>query len=75
MNGYNTQNTYKAQPEKLPEPTYWPIFLALGVVCLFWGILTNWFVSGIGLVIFGVALSGWITDIYHELNENQNDEL
>ncbi len=66
---------HKAQPENLPKPTYWPIFLALGVVCMFWGILTNWIVSGIGLVIFGVALSGWITDIYNELKDKKDDEL
>lgn len=66
---------YKAKPETLPKPTYWPIFLALGVVCMFWGILTNWFVSGIGLVVFIVALSGWITDIYNELKDKKDDEL
>jgi hypothetical protein len=36
------KNTYKAQPEELPKPTYWPFFLALGVVLIFWGILTSW---------------------------------
>lgn len=68
-------NRYKAQPEELPKPTYWPFFTALGVIFIFWGILTNWIVSGIGLLLFGVALFGWITDLYRELTQNKKDEL
>lgn len=64
----------KAQPENLPEPTYWPFFTALGIVFLFWGILTNGFVSGIGLVVTIVAIRGWILDLHHELKDD-NDEL
>ncbi len=63
----NKEKLYKAQPEKLPKPTYWPFFLALGVVFIFWGIVTNWVISTIGLLIFGIALFGWITEIYKEL--------
>ncbi|MAW95456.1 MULTISPECIES: cytochrome c oxidase subunit 4 [unclassified Leeuwenhoekiella] len=62
----------KAQPEKLPKPTYWPFFLALGVVFMFWGILTSWIISGIGLILFSVALTGWIKELYKELPK-QND--
>ena len=58
---------YKAKPENLPKPTYWPFFLALSVVLIFWGILTSWIISGIGVVLFGVALTGWLVEIYKEL--------
>ena len=63
------KNTYKAQPEELPKPTYWPFFLALGVVLIFWGILTSWIVTGIGFILFGIAITGWITEIYKELSK------
>jgi hypothetical protein len=39
------------QPEELPKPTYWPFFLALGVVLIFWGYINivdrywNWIYS------------------------------
>ena len=64
------KNTYKAQPEELPKPTYWPFFLALGVVLIFWGILTSWIVTGIGFILFGIAITGWITEIYKELSKS-----
>ncbi|WP_026449658.1 hypothetical protein [Aequorivita capsosiphonis] len=70
-----TQNKYKAQPERLPKPTYWPFFLAFGLVCIFWGILTTWIITGMGIVIFAVALSGWIMDIYKELLKDDKDGL
>lgn len=66
---------YKAQPEELPKPTYWPFFLALGVVLMFWGILTSWIITGIGFILFGVALTGWITEIYKELPKKEKNEL
>ena len=69
------KNTYKAQPEELPKPTYWPFFLALGVVLIFWGILTSCIVSGIGFILFGIAITGWITEIYKELLKKEKDEL
>lgn len=69
------KNTHKAQPEELPKPTYWPFFLALGVVLIFWGILTSWIVTGIGFILFGIAITGWITEIYKELLKKEKDEL
>ena len=56
----------KAKPEKLPHPTYWPFFLALGLVFLFWGILTSWIISLVGLIIFIISLAGWIDILRHE---------
>ncbi len=70
-----TPEKYKAKPERLPKPTYWPFFLAFGLVCIFWGILTTWLISGLGVVIFAVALSGWIMDIYKELLKDERDGL
>lgn len=66
------EKKYRAKPEELPKPTYWPFFLAFGVVLLFWGILTSWIVSGIGLVMFCVALTGWILEIYKELPKKES---
>ena len=69
------KNTYKAQPEELPKPTYWPFFLALGVVLIFWGILTSWIITGIGFILFGIAITGWIMEIYKELSKKEKNEL
>lgn len=56
----------KALPEKLPEPTYWPFFLAMGLAFIFWGILTSWIIILVGLFLFIVSLAGWINILRHE---------
>jgi hypothetical protein len=49
----------------LPRPTYWPAVLALGITFLAWGLLTSPLISGVGLVLFAVALAGWIGELRH----------
>ena len=64
---------YRARPEKMPHPTYWPFFLALGVVMSFWGILTTFVITGMGILIFLVALSGWIANLLHKINTEDHE--
>ncbi|AVR46618.1 hypothetical protein C7S20_15860 [Christiangramia fulva] len=66
---------FKPDPIELPEPTIWPFFLALGVTFLLWGILTSMLISAIGLIVFIIALGGWMSDLYHELKKPEEDEL
>jgi hypothetical protein len=56
----------KAKPEHLPQPTYWPFFLALGLMFCGWGLLTTWLISVAGLIVFIVSLIGWINILRHE---------
>jgi hypothetical protein len=56
----------KAKPEILPEPTYWPFFLAMGLAFIFWGLLTTWLILLAGAFIFSIALTGWINQLRHE---------
>ena len=56
----------KAKPEVLPKPTYWPFFLALGLMFLGWGLLTTWIISVAGFIVFVVSLVGWINIMRHE---------
>lgn len=56
----------KAKPERLPKPTYWPFFLALGLAFMGWGLLTTWYFSLAGLIVFVVSLTGWINLLRHE---------
>ncbi len=78
MNDYNNQSANistddtweKARPEKLPEPTYWPFFLALGLNFIFWGMLTTWVIGLAGLVIFAIALTCWINLLRHDRPSN-----
>jgi len=70
MNAEHTNDRSEAKPAILPEPTFWPVTLALASTLLFWGILTTWIISAAGLVLFVLSLSGWIRDL---LREQQNE--
>lgn len=56
----------RPKPEVIPEPTYWPALFALGIAFLMWGIISNIFIFGFGLIVFVVSLTGWIGDLLHE---------
>jgi len=56
----------KPQGMHIPEPTYMPAVVALGVVCMLWGIVTTYLISLVGLVLFVIGISGWIGDLRHE---------
>jgi len=62
-----TQNDQwtKLPEEPLPKPTAWPATLALSITFLLWGLASSLIISGVGAVVFAVALTGWIGDIRH----------
>lgn len=62
----NEDRTATPKPESLPEPTYWPAILAVGVTLLAWGVVTSVLLSLLGLGISIVAVVKWIGDIRHE---------
>ena len=49
----------------LPQPTYWPAVMALGIVFLAWGLVTSVLISVVGLILFALALAGWIRELRH----------
>ncbi len=54
------------KPEKLPKPTYAPAIMSLGIVFLFWGIISTWIFSAVGIILIAIALVGWIGAIRNE---------
>ena len=69
LSGWN-----KPKPETLPKPGYWPAVMAFGIVFLLWGLALGFnevfssslVTSGIGLILFVIALAGWIGDLRDE---------
>jgi hypothetical protein len=53
-------------PEKVPERTYWPLAMSVGIVFSLWGIVSNYYVSLAGVILFIIATAGWIGDLVHE---------
>ncbi|HMA35208.1 MAG TPA: hypothetical protein VKY74_12130 [Chloroflexia bacterium] len=54
---------HRPRPARLPPPSYWPTVLALGVMFLFWGLVSSLIVSGVGLVLLGIGLAGWVGEL------------
>ncbi len=44
---------------ELPDPSYWPIVLAFGMLVIAVGIIYSLIISAVGLAILLVALTGW----------------
>lgn len=60
----------EARPALIPEPTLWPAALALGATFLLWGLASSLIISGVGVVLFALALAGWISNIRHERRQS-----
>ena len=58
-----------AEAIHMPEPSYMPATLALGVMLTLVGILTGLAVSIIGLIIVVVVLVRWIRSARAEMND------
>jgi hypothetical protein len=52
-------------PEKIPPPTYAPVFLALGITFLLFGVLSSYVFSAAGLVLMAVSISKWVGELLH----------
>ena len=50
--------------EEAPPPTYVPAALAMGIMMLLWGILTNWLMSLAGSLLMVWAIKTWIREIH-----------
>ncbi|HWB93616.1 MAG TPA: hypothetical protein VG605_17265 [Puia sp.] len=57
---------FPARPVHLPEPTYWPFFMAMGLAFFGWGLISTWLIAVGGLIVFIISLIGWINILRHE---------
>lgn len=58
--------TFPAKPAHLPEPTFWPFFMAIGITFIAWGLISTWMIAVGGLIVFIISLVGWINILRHE---------
>ena len=54
-----------AKPEKIPLPTYAPLFLALGIILLLFGIVSMYVFCCIGLILIIWSISKWVGELFH----------
>ena len=48
------------------KPSYAPVLMALGLMCLLWGAVTTWLISAAGALIVACAGIRWLRDASHE---------
>ena len=53
----------------LPEPSYLPALVALGLTLALTGVVLSWILCGIGVVIAVVAIVRWIRQTREEMAE------
>ena len=56
----------RPKPEIIPRATYWPVLLAGGISFVMWGLISNVWVFGVGLILFFVSMIGWVNDLLNE---------
>jgi hypothetical protein len=54
-----------AKPEKIPMPTYAPLFLALGITLLLFGIVSMYVFCYVGLFLIVWSISKWVAELFH----------
>ena len=60
-----------AKPEVLPRRrTAWPAAAALGIVLIFFGVVTAWLVAIVGAALLAIAAAGWIGELRYDLAED-----
>jgi membrane-bound ClpP family serine protease len=55
-----------ALPEEVPEATYAPVFLALGIIFLLFGIISSYVFSAAGVALMVWSISKWIGELLGE---------
>ncbi len=71
---------HRPLPEHLPKAGYWPAIMALGIAFMLWGLAVGFnevvstiiILDLIGLILFILALAGWIGDLRDE-RKDQNE--
>jgi hypothetical protein len=57
----------RGEPVHLPEPSYLPVMVALGVTLALVGVVVNWAVFGAGVLIAVYCIGRWIRQTRSEM--------
>ena len=57
------QEWVEALPEKVPEATFAPAFLALGITFLLFGIVSSYVFSAAGLILMVWSIGKWVGEL------------
>ena len=57
------------EPVHLPDPSYLPVLVALGLTLAIVGVVVNWAVFGIGVAIAVYCIARWIRGTREDISE------
>jgi hypothetical protein len=59
--GAGTRDDWVSPPEQtIPQPTYAPAGMALGIAFIFFGLVTSYLFCAAGAVLMAISLKSWI---------------
>ena len=56
----------RPKPEIIPRATYWPILFGGGIAFIFWGVISDVWMFGAGLILAIASIIGWVNDLLNE---------
>jgi hypothetical protein len=59
----NPSEPQSTEKRAMPQPTYAPFMLAVGVTMMFWGLATSPIMSASGFIVLAWGLWTWISEI------------
>jgi len=57
----------------VPVYSFWPLFLATGILMLSVGIVWTWGISILGLLLMFASIIGWVWENRTERNEEEHE--
>ena len=57
------------EPVHLPGPSYLPVLVALGTTLAIIGVVVNWVLCGIGVVITVYCIARWIRETREDISD------
>jgi hypothetical protein len=70
-----TEQQHDLPPIPAPEPSFWPIVLAVGVVMMAAGMLWTPVVTALGLAVLLIAIAGWTQENRVRPQEEDTDHV
>jgi hypothetical protein len=59
----------RGEPVHLPDPSYLPVVVAFGITLAVVGVVVNWVICGLGVVISVYAIVRWIGQTREEISD------
>jgi hypothetical protein len=57
------------EPVHLPGPSYLPVIVAFGVTLIVAGVVVNWLISIVGVLITLIAVIRWVRETREDIGE------